>query len=75
MTFFSLHNAWYAFCRVLQLYHQFQVARKIGNDFFLIRFQFHFFTLLYSRAISRGIFLKVMLYFCSVSWGTAHKSA
>ena len=62
-------------CRALQFHHQLQVACKIGNDFFLIRFQFHFFTLLYSRAISRGIFLKVMLCLRSVSWGMAHRSA
>ena len=54
-------------CRALQLHHQLQVACKIGNDLFLIRFQFHFFTLLYSRAMSRGIFLKVMLCLRSVS--------
>ena len=62
-------------CRALQLHHQLQIARKIGNDFFLIRFQFHFFTLLYSRAISRGIFLKVILCLRSVSCGIAHRSA
>ena len=62
-------------CRALQFHHQLQVACKIGNDFFLIGFQFHFFTLLYSRAISRGIFLKVILCLYSVSCEMAHRSA
>ena len=62
-------------CRALQLHHQIQVACKIGNDFFLIGFQFHFFALPYSRAMSRGIFLKVMLWRRSVSCGMAHRSA
>lgn len=35
----------------------------------------HFASLLYKRAMSRGIFLKVMLWRRSVSWGMAHRSA
>ena len=36
-------------CRALQFHHQLQVACKIGNDFFLIRFQFHIMYHLYAH--------------------------